>query len=256
MQWWQALVVGLVQGVTEFLPVSSSGHLALTYHFLGLQETVYFTVILHAFTILAVAFYFRRRILELSLKNWMVIALASIPAGIVGLLIKDWIDTAFSSLLLVGLLFCVTGLANIVSNHILDLRKASSQEKYWQYPKWWQALAIGLAQAIAILPGVSRSGMTVAAGLLVGGKRQDVFAFSFLLSLPAVIGAFGLELMDVGGSEISGIPMMWLFAGLVAFLSGILSLKLLALSLQTSKFVWFGIYVFVLSIVVVSSQLL
>jgi len=256
MLWWQALIIGLVQGVTEFLPVSSSGHLAVTYQLLGLvEEPVVLSVILHFFTLLAVTVYFRKQILGLKFKQLATLALASIPAALVGLLIKDWISSFFNSLLLIGLLFSLTGLVNMLGDYILTVRNLEKPKNLWSWPNWRQAVLIGLAQAIAILPSVSRSGMTVISGLLVGGKRQSAFNFSFLLSLPAVGGAFLLEMIDSRTEMLTQLSPIILLAGVLAFISGYLSLKLLAIALNKADLKWFGFYTLALSVVIVATQL-
>jgi len=256
MFWWQALIIGLIQGATEFLPVSSSGHLAVAYKILGVsQEPVVLSVILHFFTLLAVLVYFKKIILDLQPKQLFVLAVASIPAGLVGILIKDLIDSVFTSLLTIGLLFSLTGLANMVGNHFLSLQSIDTKKKLWSWPSFKQALIIGLAQAVAILPGVSRSGITIATGLTLGAKKQSTFNFSFLLSLPAVSGAFLLEMFELRATILDELNFMVLLAGLVAFVTGYLSLKILSLVLKKAQLKWFGFYVLVLSLVVVFVEL-
>lgn len=256
MFWWQAIIIGFVQGVTEFLPVSSSGHLAITYQLLGLsEEPVVLSVMLHLFTLLAVLVYFRKTILDLKPKQLVTLGIASLPAGLVGFLLKDLIDSFFSSLLLVGLLFSLTGLINMIGDYVLTLQSIGKPKKLWSWPNLKQALFIGLAQAIAILPGVSRSGMTVTTGLIAGGGRQNAFKFSFLLSLPAVAGAFLLEVFEFKEMILTQLQPSLFLAGAVAFISGYLSLKILSLVLQESKLKWFGFYMLILSVVIVITQL-
>lgn len=256
IQWWQAVVIGLVQGITEFLPVSSSGHLAISYRLLGLaQEPVSLSVALHIFTLLAVFAYFWPVLHRQKFQNWVVILIASIPAGLIGLLLRSAIQPLFSNLIIVGMLFSVTALANIVGNYFLQMRKLTEKASYWSKPTIKQAILIGVAQSLAILPGVSRSAMTVTAGLVSGGDHQAVFNFSFLLSIPVIIGAFMVELLSLENGLLAEFTPSWILAGVVAFVSGYLSLKLLAWSLKKANLFWFGIYTLLLSGVVIWLEL-
>lgn len=257
MQWWQALLIGFVQGVGEFLPISSSGHLVVGYRLLGMtQEPVVLTVILHVFTLLAVVMYFHRQIAGLKKTDWLMIGVATIPASIVGLSFKNQISEIFSSLLAVGIFFCLTGLINILASCILKHRLSITTQSLWQKPNWRQALMIGLAQTLAILPGMSRSGITVFAGLIVGAKEKAAFNFSFLISVPVIIGAFFLELLTARKENLFGdFSLMWLLSGVVAFLSGIISLKLFASAIKTNKFNWLGIYTVVLGLMLILVEL-
>lgn len=256
MQWWQAVIIGLVQGLTEFLPVSSSGHLAISYRLLGLtQEPVSLSVALHIFTLLAVFVYFWPIIRQLKLTSWVIILVASIPAGVIGLFLRPIIQPLFSNLLIIGLLFSITAFVNMVGNYFLRVRKLTETKQFWSKPSIKQALLIGFAQALAVLPGVSRSAMTVTTGLVSGGDRQAVFNFSFLLSIPVIIGVFFVELISLESGFIDEFAPSWIFAGVVAFTSGLLSLKVLALSLKKTNLVWFGIYTLFLSVAVICSEL-
>lgn len=257
MQWWQALLIGFIQGVGEFLPISSSGHLVVSYRLLGLaQEPVALTVILHLFTLLAVAIYFRRQIFGLKINDWLMICLATIPAGLIGLFFNDKISEIFSSLLAVGLFFCLTGIVNILASFILKQRSFTTAQSLWQKPNWRQAIAIGLAQALAIFPGLSRSGTTVFAGIIFGAKNQAAFSFSFLISIPAIVGAFFLELLNTNKENLfGGFSPMWLLSGVIAFCCGIISLKLFSSIIKTNKLNWFGIYAFTLGFVLVLIEL-
>lgn len=256
MQWWQAVTIGLVQGLTEFLPVSSSGHLAISYRLLGLaQEPVSLSVALHLFTILAVFVYFWSIIRRLKLKYWVIILIASVPAAFVGVFFRMQIQPIFSNLLIVGALFSITALANIVATHFLQMRKMTEKTNYWSKPTIKQAVIIGLAQSLAVLPGVSRSAMTITTGLVSEGDRRAVFNFSFLLSIPVIIGAFVVELFSLENGLLAEFTPSWIFAGIVAFASGLLSLKILAWSLKKASLAWFGMYTLLLSGVVIWSEL-
>lgn len=198
----KAIILGVVQGLTEFLPISSSGHLVIFSHFLGLDRLpqnfrVSFDVILHLGTLVAVIFFFRSEVVEIirssftgrserSRKNrrlLLLLLLATIPAALLGKLFGDTFESIFSSPWKVGILLIVTG-------SMLFLGEAFSKpQKEIDEISFKGALAVGFAQALAIAPGISRSGSTIVAGMLTGTKRSDAARFSFLLSIPIIAGA-------------------------------------------------------------------
>lgn len=271
MNIFQAIIIGVVQGATEFLPVSSSGHLVIFSQILGeLNEgSVFFFVLLHVATLLAVIIYFWQDLLKVRDKQLGLLILATIPAAIVSLFLRDLVEGLFVSVKLVGGAMLITGVLNLLSDwklrqeNMSELRKESQaelgsaklpvqrDEKVSFFPNSRQSIIIGVAQAVAITPGISRSGSTVAIGLLQGVKKETAFRFSFLLSIPTILGALILELLDIWqkNSSISlGVPeMMGLLA---AFITGLLSLKLLSLVLAKNQMKWFGIYALILGVVV------
>jgi len=200
----EAIVLGIVQGLTEFLPVSSSGHLVLGQALLGIHlPGVTFEVTVHLATLCAVLWVYRGRVGSLAAgalrgdrASWIYIgllALASLPAGIVGVLAQDWFESVFGRPLFAASMLIVTGF--IVYSVRLTSARADAPS-----PSAGQSVWIGMAQAAAILPGISRSGATVAMGAWRGVEPVAVAEFSFLLSVPAILGAGLLQLRDAGGS--------------------------------------------------------
>ncbi len=243
---WIEIIIGALQGITEFLPVSSSGHIAILEHWFGaFSPDLSREVALHLATLLAVLLYFRRKILKLLLSwikgrelNYLLfIAVGSLPAALVGLTLKNWIEAAFASPILIGFLFCITG-AILLSTKWA--RKSGSELN------WVRALAIGVAQALAVLPGISRSGSTIAAALHMEIPPEEAFEFSFLLSIPAIAGAGLLEAINLSPSALIS---HWQ-GGMVAFFTGYLSLFLLGKAVRKGKLWWFSPYLFLLFFVV------
>jgi len=196
------ILIGIVQGLTEFLPVSSSGHIAVLEHYLGIfSGDLSREVALHLATLLAVLIYFRRKIYHLivdwaggrNLSYLWYLILGSIPAGVVGLLFESRIEDAFSSLSAIAVCFIFTGLV-LLSTLVVK----SGGEKITGI----RSLIVGIAQALAIFPGVSRSGSTISAGLHLKLTGEEAFEFSFLLSIPAIAGAGLLEIKKVGFSAL------------------------------------------------------
>jgi undecaprenyl-diphosphatase len=246
MSIFEALLLGLIQGVTEFLPVSSSGHLAVLEYLwkLPAESRLPLTTMLHGATALAVIFYFAPLLARLIRGLWardaarrssswrMVgfIVLASIPAGVVGVLFGDLIDRAFSSPLLVGMMLLVTG------GVLFGTRFSQPQGK----TSWVRAFLVGIGQAIAILPGISRSGATIASGQYLGMERKEAFEFSFLLAIPAITGAFLLEFRKVNLAVLN--PPALAVGMVAAFVAGLAALFVLARAVTGRKLYWFGFY--------------
>lgn len=238
----QAAILGLVQGLTEFLPVSSSGHLVLFQTLLGFTEPpILFDVMVHLATLLAVGAYFWKRFLRLNRRLLILLIIATLPAVVAGFVIEDMIEFLFTSLwsvalgLLVtsGLLFCASKL-NKLGTTLPDLK-----------PR--QVLIIGVFQAMAIIPGISRSGSTVSAGLFMGLKREDAFFFSFLMAVPAILGAAVLQAKDVPSyNHLLSLP--YLLGMAIATLSGVGALKLLDVVVSRAKLHYFAWYCLVLSL--------
>lgn len=259
MDWIQALVMGLVQGLTEYLPVSSSGHLAILGNFFDLpseESVLTFTVVLHVATVLSTIVILWREIIWLfkDLFQWkwnegtkyvVNILVSMIPVGIVGLTIKDTIEAAFSGLLVVGIcLLCTAALLAFAyyakprqRDHISPLH----------------AFIIGIAQAIACLPGLSRSGSTIATGLLLGNKKENLAQFSFLMVIPPILGMALLDVKDIAemgfDTAMAGIPMSSLIIGfLAAFIVGCLACKWMIDIVKKGKLVWFAAYCAVIGV--------
>jgi len=249
----EAIFFGVVQGLTEFLPVSSSGHLVLFGSLLNPESSnVSFFVLLHFATLLAVIIYFFSDLKKISFSDLKTIVFATIPVVIVGVLFNSQIEEAFSNSFFVGICLMITGL--LLYSADLHVRKTALGKakdfvvelgkKESLTPPLKKAMVIGLMQAVAIFPGISRSGSTVATGLLLGISKEKAFRFSFLLSIPAILGASILELVDqlqqFGEFSISlndGAGMM------AAFIAGLMSMKLFSLVLKRMQLRWFGVYV-------------
>ena len=244
MSYWQAVVLGLVQGFTEFLPVSSSGHLVLAERLAGLHTPgVFVEVALHVATLGSVLIVYGPRLLSIfagvrrgrarDLRYAGLLILATIPAAAIGVLFNEAVKRAFDSLLFVGIAFVVTGLI------LWSTRRAGGDRAA---PSVWGAIGIGLAQAMAILPGISRSGSTVSAGLWGRLAPAAAAEFSFLMAIPVIGGAALLESRHVAAdlAAIGVAPMAVSFTA--ALVSGIVAIRLLVWLLRRGRFHAFAPY--------------
>ena len=264
----QGLILGIVQGLTEFLPVSSSAHLVFIQNILGVESSLAFDVFLHLGTLIAVLWFFRWDIIKM-LKSWWLsigdimqgrfrqgfredpykrlawyVILATIPVAIVGVLFDDAIDSLFAGALYVPAFFLfVTGTILYLSQRMasgkVNLHNISSKEALW----------MGLGQACAILPGLSRSGTTIAAGLTIGLEKEFAAKFSFILSIPAIFGAFIFKLKDIGSAmDVNFLPI---FVGFIAaIIAGYLAIKWMLDLIQNKSLDIFAYYCWVVGIVV------
>lgn len=254
MDWLQALILGLVQGLTEFLPVSSSGHLAIGREILGVEaaEDLVFEIAVHVATVLATIIVFRKQIWKLLCGLFkfkyndetdyiLKICVSMIPVFIVGMFFKDKVESLFSSLLVVGLALVVTAMLLLFSD-IYGGRGKVASHRYRNGIGWWQALTVGLGQAFAVIPGLSRSGTTISTGLLCGMKRSDVAQFSFIMVLVPILGEAFLDLVggDVASSSIGTVPLLVGF--LAAFVSGLFACKVMIALVKKAKLRWFALY--------------
>ena len=242
MTLFQAIFLGFVQGMTEFLPVSSSGHLVIAEYLLGIHNVIVYDTLLHLATLLAVIIYFYKTIISLKVREWFIVVVGTVPAVIVGLLLKDSIESAFTSLLFVTCSLFVTGSLLILTHRFFakDTHQSNINEKV----TFKQAVIIGIAQAIAIFPGISRSGSTTTIGIMSGVRREAAFRFSFLLALPAILGAGVLQLKDVykAGDLLSQPWSIFAAGAIVAFIFGLLSLQWFAYVIKKAKLHYFGYY--------------
>ncbi len=248
VEFLKMIALAVIQGLTEFLPVSSSGHLVLTQHFLGaLEGDIFFDIVLHVGTLGSVMVVYRKDIFRLlkfdkpAIGYLLSLVVGTLPAVAVGLLAKDFIESLFHSPLFAagGLLF--TSLILFSTRFSKD--SGAGLPEPWE-PKAVapvQALVIGMAQAFAILPGISRSGSTIAASLWLGVARAEAARFSFLLSIPAIGGALVLQLLggELGGR--SDMPML-LGAAMASFAVGLLAIRWTALAVVQAHFWKFGFY--------------
>lgn len=244
MDYLSSILLGIVQGFTEFLPVSSSGHLVLVKSFLPFLTFpgVILETVLHMGTLFAILYFFRKEILSIKLNFLKIIIIGTIPAGIVGVLFSNSIELLFNSTRLVGYALLLTGLFNL----LVDKIKTSKDEISVK-----DSLVIGVAQAFAIIPGISRSGSTIFWGVMKGIDRKKAASYSFLLSVPAVFGANILEFLKFRGS-LGGLDFPALSLGFVAaFVSGVFAIKIVISWLEEGKFKYFAYYCFLIGLIAI-----
>lgn len=254
MNWFEALILGIVQGLTEYLPVSSSGHLAIGQALFGMNDgadNLAFTVLLHVATVLSTIVILWKEIVWLfadffkfkwneGTKYIVNIIISMIPVGVVGLFFKDKVESIFGS----GLL--VVGICLMVTASLLAF-------SYWAKPRQresispWHAFVIGIAQALAVLPGLSRSGSTIATGLLLGNKKEKLAQFSFLMVIPPILGEALLDVKDMAevgiATSLGGIsPVAALVGFLASFVVGCLACKWMIGIVRRGKLIWFALY--------------
>ena len=249
MSLWESLVLGVVQGATEFLPVSSSGHLVIGQILLGIAiPGVFFEVAVHLATLLSVLVVYRERVRGLlrgavrrEREAWRylgLVAVATVPAGLVGGLFKDRIEALFESPVVPGVALLVTGVL---------LWSTRAARRRWEgrtepLPGMGAAGLIGIAQAFALVPGISRSGATVVVALWLGLEAREAAAFSFLMSVPAIGGAAVLALPDLAGSG-PGVGLLVLLAGAAAAaVTGVLAIRTFIRMLERRSFHHFALY--------------
>ncbi len=244
---WESAVLGLVQGLTEFLPVSSSGHLGMTRALFGLAADLPFEVLVHSATLLAIVVYFRGRVLTLATGRSPAylgkLALSVVPAVIVALLLRETIERAFAAPRLVPLTLAVTGTA-LLSLYLVPRERWSVAEPtaVTAEPSWAVAWWMGCAQAVAILPGVSRSGSTIVTGIWLGVAPAAAAEFAFLMGIPAIAGALVLEAPALGRDAVREGAGSYLWGWGAAFLAGLLAIHVVFRLLARREFRWFGFY--------------
>ena len=254
----ETLILGIIQGLTEWFPVSSSGHLTIAKEFAGWNPPVFFFVLLHLATLSVLIVFFRKVIVEVLKalvrrdfnseegKLGILIATGSVPTAIIGYTFRDIFKSFFSNLLVVGIALLATGFLLYISRTRGDSRPIS----------YLDALLIGLAQALAIVPGVSRSGATISTGFLRKIDRKKVFEFSFLLSIPAILGAAIVESADLPLLIADGGDTVALVVGVTAsIVVGYMSLKTLRRVVMEEKFHWFAPYCWIAGVIIIISQI-
>ena len=265
MDWIQALILGVVQGLTEYLPVSSSGHLTIISSFFGIDgaDNLQFTVAVHVATVLSTLVILWKEIdwilkglfkfeMNEETKYALNILVSMIPVGIVGLFFKDRVEEAFGSgLLIVGVMLIVTA--------VLLTFSYLAKPRVKEHLSLWDAFVIGVAQACAVLPGLSRSGSTIATGLMLGNKKEKMAQFSFLMVIPPILGEALLDILkaangeDVIADSIGTFPLAVGF--LAAFLSGCFACKLMISIVKKGKLIYFGYYCAVVGVAISVYQL-
>ena len=274
MSWLEALILGIVQGLTEFLPVSSSGHLTILSNLFGLEGESNLTmiVVLHVATVLSTLFILWKEVVWIfkdlfSKQSWksysglndgtkyaINILISMIPVGIVGFFFKDAVEEIFGSgLLIVGIMLLVT--ASLLA--FSYFAKPRQRENI----SGWHAFIIGIGQALAVMPGLSRSGTTIATGLLLGNKKEKIAQFSFLMVIPPVLGEALLDVLDVFkngfGTAMNGISPVALIVGFIAaFITGAVACKWMINVVKKGKLIWFAVYCLIVGIfAIIYSQL-
>ncbi|MEL7570059.1 MAG: undecaprenyl-diphosphate phosphatase [Eubacteriaceae bacterium] len=275
MTGFEAFILGLVQGLTEFLPVSSSGHLAILQSFMNLKEgALEFTVLLHLGTLIAVFLVYRKAVIGVIKAFFCMIAdlftekslmikkdkyrayvilliIGSIPAGIAGVLFNDKLTEAFTSIILIAFMLIITGALLIIGEKIGRKNTLKIEQI-----KGKNAFLIGLFQMAALMPGLSRSGTAMVGGLVNGLKKEDAVEFSFLLSMPAVLGACILEAKDIFSlSSMNTSASAMLIGFLTAVIVGYLSIKLLILVVKKERLRYFAYYCWIVACAVLVKEL-
>lgn len=287
MEWFEAILLGLLQGLTEFLPVSSSGHLQIGKELLGIDTSgdLVFEVVVHAATVLSTIVVFRKQIWEL-LKSLFVkdglfrsiahpskfndgtdyvlkILLSMIPVFIVGMFFRDAVEGLFGSsihvvagaLLVTAALLLLSDNANKIFGRCCRRCKCAEADAVSDKGRrngisYWQAFVVGLGQAIAVIPGLSRSGTTIATGLLCGVKRDVVAQFSFLMVLIPILGEAFLEIVggDMASSTVGALPLVLGFIS--AFVAGLFACKVMIALVKKTKLGWFALYCAVVAVLI------
>ena len=268
MEWFEAVLLGLIQGLTEFLPVSSSGHLEIGKVLLGVETTddLLFTTMVHAATVLSTIVVFRKQIWDLlkgffcGLKGFRVekgvlvcndqtdyllkMVVSMIPVFVVGVFFKDQVESLFGSITVVGVALVMTALLLFFSDYASRPGHKSifPENTYRNGISYWQALAVGLGQAFAVIPGLSRSGTTISTGLICGVKREVMAQFSFLMVLVPILGETFLEIVggEFGASSVGTLPLVLGF--LSAFVSGLFACKVMIALVKRARLSWFALY--------------
>ena len=264
MEWFEAVILGLIQGLTEFLPVSSSGHLEIGKHLLSVEtsDDLLFTTMVHAATVLSTIVVFRKQIWNL-LKGFfkfkyndetdylLKMAVSIIPIMIVGLFFKDQVEALFGSIKVVGIALIFTSALLFFSDYSSKSDSPRSGGKEARNGiSYWQALVVGLGQALAVIPGLSRSGTTISTGLICGVRRDVMAQFSFLMVLIPILGETFLEVVggEFASSTVGALPLLVGFVS--AFLSGLFACKVMIALVKKAKLSYFAIYCLIAAAVI------
>jgi undecaprenyl-diphosphatase len=272
--YFEAILLGVIQGLTEFLPISSSGHLALTQRWLELQPDsptmLLFDVLVHLGTLAAVLIVFAAPALRFAGRlvrecgsswtgnrhGWRIVGLAiaaTIPTAVIGLVFQDWFESSFGSSVSIGVCLIITGFL------LAMLGVVGRGRRGWARFGWAEGVLIGVAQALAILPGISRSGATICMGSYMGWRREWAAQFSFLIAVPAICGGTLLKVLDtfaLPAGQLSQIPWGPLITGsFVSLFVGVIALKLLLSAVRRAKLHYFAPYCWVVGVVVLVSRI-
>lgn len=253
----QSTVLGFIQGVTEWLPISSTGHLRIAEHFFGLTVPLLFDVLLHVGTLFVILVYFRKDVKNVLLALFrrdfnsadgrliLPIIIGTIPTALLAVTVGDWLDAYFSSLMLLGAGFIASGILLFTTKYAVETKDKISLPA---------SLLLGFMQGLSIIPSVSRSGFTIATALLLGIKKELAFRFSFLLSIPSIVGALGYTLLkEHDALTVAGIGSFEVaVALLVTVVVSFLALKILWKVLEADKFWMFSIYCFAMGAIMLA----
>src|SRR6056297_492100 len=249
MHFLNVVILGIVQGVTEFLPISSSGHLVIFQHFMDVKEGLTLNVFLHFGTLLAVVLVFWEDIWAMITfkkkyrKLTYYVIIGSIPAGVIGILFEDFFERIFSTVTVVGFALLVTGTLLWISDRI-EIKQRDMEDMHLA-----DSIVVGFAQAFAIIPGISRSGSTIVGGLFKGLNRQLAAKYSFLLSVPVIGGATLVKIKDLATTGMGNITSLELIVGtLSAAVAGYFSIKLLLKLINKEKLSIFAYYCWILGL--------
>lgn len=275
MEWFEAIILGLVQGLTEFLPVSSSGHLIIGKELLGIEsaDDLVFEVLVHAATVLSTIVVFRKHLWNLirgvfrfryndETDYVLKICVSMIPVFVVGVFFKDFVEGLFQSILVVGVALMCTAvllfLSDLASGSLFGksrrvgrvaasesgpVRASLSERRgYRNGISYWQAFVVGLGQALAVVPGLSRSGTTISTGLLCGVRRDVMAQFSFLMVMIPILGESFLQLVGGEMTASSVAPLSLVLGFLAAFLSGLFACRVMIALVKRARLSWFAIY--------------
>ena len=268
MEWFEAVLLGLIQGLTEFLPVSSSGHLEIGKELLGVETTddLLFTTMVHAATVLSTIVVFHKQIWDLlkgffgGLKGIRVsdgklvcndqtdyllkMVVSMIPVFVVGVFFKDAVESLFGSITVVGFALIATAMLLFFSDYASRPGGKSifPQNEYRNGISYWQAFVVGIGQAFAVVPGLSRSGTTISTGLICGVRRDVMAQFSFLMVLVPILGETFLEIVggEFGASSVGSTALILGFVS--AFVSGLFACKVMIALVKKAKLSWFALY--------------
>lgn len=242
-------VLGLVQGLCEFLPISSSGHLVLLSNLFNIEDSLFVSIILHVATLLAVVIVLRKEVWQIIRHPFsneaMNIYIATIPTAIIVLILMPIVNLSFGGGFL-AISFLISALLLLFSEHYYKKKEVSFQKDF----SYKNALIMGVAQGLAVFPGISRSGTTICAGLLSGAKKEDSAKFSFLMSIPIIILSLLMEIFKIIVQKepisVNVIGLIISFA--IAFVIGILSIKLMLKLTQKLSFKWFSLYLLAIAV--------
>lgn len=267
MEWFEAIILGLVQGLTEFLPVSSSGHLVIGRELLGIEssEDLVFEVLVHAATVLSTIVVFRKQIWTM-LKGLfrfryndetdyiLKICVSMIPVFVVGVFFKDAVTGLFGSVTVVGAALMVTAVLLFFSDMASRPGSRSAgivpQNRYRNGISYWQAAVVGIGQAFAVAPGLSRSGTTISTGLICGVRRDVMAQFSFLMVLVPILGEAFLQVVggEMGQTDTEWLPLLLGFVS--AFVSGLFACKVMIALVKKAKLSWFALYCAIVAVII------